>query len=360
MTPQEALNKAKVQLMTKSGTLFLSSIFLGLEHKLSNEVPTAGTDGLCIMYNPEYFLKLAPAQRVGLIAHETYHIAFMHMIRNKGKDKLIYNIAGDYVINILLTDNKFELPENGYVDAKFRGWSTEQVYEYLMKENTQPPPNYVPDVMDSELTKEQEEKIVNVVVQSIQQTEMNAGKVPGEIERVVEDLINPKLSWRDILYRFVDTKSKEEQTWKKPNKKYLPNFYLPTNYSDHIDTLTVAIDTSGSISKEVLSSILSEIDYINITLKPNNLTILDCDYRIHNIYKVDSFTSINELRFTGNGGTSFRPVIDYCKKNETNLLVYFTDLEGTQIQEEQTYPILWICYSNHKPAPIGETIYVSI
>jgi len=39
------------------------------------------------------------------------------------------------------------------------------------------------------------------------------------------------------------------------------------------------------------------------------------------------------------------------------VLIYFTDLYALQLTEEPTYPIMWICNSEHDPAPFGETIY---
>jgi predicted metal-dependent peptidase len=138
----------------------------------------------------------------------------------------------------------------------------------------------------------------------------------------------------------------------------MPSFYLPSRYSDTLNNLTIAIDTSGSMTDEFLVEILTEIQYINETLKPQNLTVLDCDSRIHNIHHVTDSSSILEYEFTGGGGTSFKPVIKYCNENDTNLLVYFTDLEAQQITDEQPFPIIWVCSTDHAPAPIGETIYV--
>jgi predicted metal-dependent peptidase len=358
---QEALDKTKVHLMMKQGAIFLSSVSMQLKHEISTEVDTAATNGKYVKYNPEFFINLSKEQRLGLMAHELGHVIFMHMARRGDRKPDVWNVAGDYVINNYLISNNFVLPENGLVDPKFNGWSTEQVYEHLLANPKDMPENMPNDIEYGELSEEEKEQLTNTVMKAVQAAQLadDAGSIPSEIARKIQDLINPKLSWKDLLYRFVDSKTKQDYTWTKPNRRYLPDWYLPSLYSDQIENITVAIDTSGSVSDEMLQEILSEIEYINQTVKPNSMTIMDCDSKIHNIHKVTEYDSVLDLTFTGSGGTSFHPIFKYCKDNPTNLLIYFTDLHATQITEEPDYPVLWICYSNHEPAPIGETIYVN-
>jgi predicted metal-dependent peptidase len=94
-------------------------------------------------------------------------------------------------------------------------------------------------------------------------------------------------------------------------------------------------------------------------MRPEKMTIIDCDSRIHNIYEIDSNTDILSLDFTGGGGTSFLPVLDYVTEHPTQALVYFTDLYGETNLPEVDYPVLWICNSDHAPANIGETVYIN-
>jgi len=93
MTPKETLDKAKVHLLMKQGTLFLSSISVMLEHKISTDVPTAATNGTYVKYNPDFFMGLTPEERVGLMAHEIFHVAFEHMVRRGTKDPQVWNMA---------------------------------------------------------------------------------------------------------------------------------------------------------------------------------------------------------------------------------------------------------------------------
>ena len=354
---EELLSKCKTQLLMKKGVMFFNNVILQLNHVISKDIPTAATDGISVLYNPDFFISLSQEERLGLMMHEGMHVALLHMVRRGKYDPMIWNQAGDYVINLLLINNGFKLPPNALVDTKFQGMSTDQVYEYLLNNSEKVDESFVQDIT---LTEELTTKIVNNVLKASQEAELSNNKVPKEVKRRINELINPILSWNDILYRHLDSQIKYNQSWKRPNKRYLPDIYLPSNYSNSISNLTIAIDTSGSISDELLTSILSEINYINKTIKPESLTILDCDYKIHNIYLIDEYTDILTLKFSGKGSTNFDPVISYCNNNNTNILVYFTDLYAKPLLIKPEFLIYWICYSNHLPAIVGETIYVNL
>lgn len=362
MTPQEALNKTKVHLLMHKGTLFISNVFMMLKHEISDEFPTAATDGTYVKYNPEFFINLTKEERLGLLLHEVWHVGYMHMLRKVNHDPIVWNMAADYVINLMLVSNGFSLPKEALLDTKYLGMSTEQVYEFLIQNAKEQPQNFNPDIQSSQLSEQESQKLTNIIVKAAQIAALSqeAGSIPQEILRAIEELLNPKLTWTDVLYRYFDSTVKQNNSWIKPNKRYLPDWYLPSIYSKSIGHLTIAIDTSGSITDGMLRAILSEIDYINQTFRPDNLIVLGCDCKIHNIYHVDPYDSILDYKFTGGGDTSFYPTINYCKENNTNLLVYFTDLDARQITEDLDFPILWVCYSDHAPAIVGETVYAKL
>lgn len=374
ISPEKALGKAKLRLMLSAGK-FISAVCIQLEHVIGDEVPTAATNGKRVIYNPEFFMELTPEERVALIAHECWHVAFMHMFRIGDRHPIVWNYAGDYVINLELRKDNFKLPEPHLFDPKYDNMTTEQIYDLIMDEldGDEPDPDNLmldiqaPDTGDSEqedggqsaAAKQAEQAVTEILVKAVTQARMEqaAGSIPAEIGRAIDDLINPKLDWRELLERFVSEAAKDDYSWKRPNKRYFPNTYLPSAYSERLGHICVAIDTSGSVSDEMLREMLSEIKGIWDMFAPQKMTIIDCDYVIHNVYEIEDGEEILDCQFSGGGGTSFHPVIDYCKEHETELLIYFTDLWATQIEEELPWETLWICYSNHEPAPIGQTVY---
>lgn len=365
-TVEDKLRYAKVQLMTKS--VFLSTICLRLRHKLSDSIPTAGTNGLNILYNPEFINKLTTEELTGLMAHEVWHVAYQHLIRIGTRDKQLWNVAGDYVINYMLREANFSLPEGGLYDSKYKDMTTEQVYDIIYENADEIPPNYSGDLLDNGADGESSisdtdlrDKLTSIIVQAQTQSMMakkSQGEIPGEIARMIDDLINPKLNWKQLLDRYVSERTKHDYSWIRPNKRFMPDHYLPSMYSETIGNITIAIDTSGSVSDEELHELLSEVQGIRDTYKPQELVVIDCDYEIHNVFKIDEYTDILSLEFTGGGGTSFEPVFNYCRDNVPNVLIYFTDLYADQIEDNVEYDVLWICNSRHDPALIGETIYI--
>ena len=365
---QKELDKTKIGLMMQGGT-FLIGVGLMMQHVFTESVDTAATDGKRIYFNPSFFSSLKKPERIGVLAHEIMHVALMHMIRLGTRDHNVYNQAGDYVINDILRNSGYILPEPHLYDAKYHGWSTEEVYDDLIEEGAgQDKPNILGG--DIDYSEGESSEVKGDIATSVQDTVMKAraqakmdsneqGTIPGEVDRLIDELINPVLDWTQLLARFMDSNAKNDYTWTRPNKRFFPNHYMPSMYSESIDHVTVTVDTSGSVTDDMLSEILTEIKSVYDTYQPNNMTIIDCDSSIHHIHHVDDSTDIMSLKFTGGGGTSFIPPLDYCKEHGTNVLLYFTDLYAERICPDDGYEFdtLWICYSNHEPQEYGETIY---
>ena len=86
------------------------SILANTEFQKDVDVGTAGTDGKVILYNPKFLNDLSEKEQVFIFAHEVCHIAFDHIFRSEGKDKRIWNIATDAVINALLQNDGLDMP----------------------------------------------------------------------------------------------------------------------------------------------------------------------------------------------------------------------------------------------------------
>ena len=360
------LLKAKIELMTRS--VFISTIALSLQHVITTQTPTADVNGSVVRYNPDFLKGQSVSQFAGLMAHECWHVAFQHMARRGSRDPIIWNCAGDYVINYMLTKAGFEIPTGGLLDKKYgEGWSTDAVYDDLIKEkkdfNTS---TLMLDLRESPSPSNEQgvsldSAITNIVVRARTQAQIAgkiAGEIPDEILRIIDQLLNPKLPWPVLLHRFLDQRVREEYSWARKNRRYAQDVYMPSLYSYGLGHLTFAIDTSGSIDDKQLQDMLSEIKGIQQVFNPECMTIIDCDSIIHEVYTITQNTDILSLEFHGGGGTRFQPVLDYVENHPTQALIYFTDLHGESEFNPIAYPIILICNSDHDPAPIGETIYV--
>ena len=94
------VDSIKRKLLVKYPTF--GSVIVNLEFQESEDLPTAGTNGKLLLYNPKFIGSLSEKEQIFIFAHEVCHVAFEHIFRSEGKDKRLWNIATDSVINALL------------------------------------------------------------------------------------------------------------------------------------------------------------------------------------------------------------------------------------------------------------------
>ena len=116
---------------------FFGSVVANVSYKENEEIPTAGTDGQTIYYNPDFLKKLKPDEQTFIFAHEVCHIAFDHIRRSEDKDPKVWNIATDGVINQFLKRDGLKLVEGGVDIADAINYDAEQLYDKLLKEKQQ-------------------------------------------------------------------------------------------------------------------------------------------------------------------------------------------------------------------------------
>lgn len=362
---QKALDKAKIQLMARPDSMFFTTVCFSMKHIWDESISTAGTNGLQILFNPAFFMELDPEEQVFLLLHETLHVALDHITRKGERDHSTYNAAADYVINLMLVNTGFRMPQGGLLDRKYEGWSTGHVYEDLMQ-NPPPKPPPVPwdDIIQPGTEEESQiikDAIDDVLVRAALQSKIagdKPGSIPGEIELYINSLLNPKLPWNRILQRYITKLSKNQYTWRKPNRRYFPKHRLPTQYSESLCDIAVAIDTSGSVSDAEFHRFASETYAILKHEKPTSLTLLQFDTEIRNNTTIHKPSDLKNTTFTGRGGTRIGPVIEWAAANRPNLLLIFTDGGFHNHSPDPKLPIIWMINDNPKwQAPWGKVIH---
>lgn len=116
---------------------FFGSVVANVDYRANKNVPTAGTDGKEVHYNPEFLEKLSIDEQTFIFAHEICHIAFNHILRSEGKDPAIWNTATDAVINAFLKRDGLKMVEGGVDMADAINYDAEQLYEKLLQEKQQ-------------------------------------------------------------------------------------------------------------------------------------------------------------------------------------------------------------------------------
>jgi len=97
--------------------------------------------------------------------------------------------------------------------------------------------------------------------------------------------------------------------------------------------LLVGIDTSGSMSGDVLDRVAREVGRL---ARHARLTIAECDAAVHRVYPMNAVLG----PFTGGGDTDFVPVFDEARGVAYDGIVYFTDGRG-RLPEQPGVAVLW-------------------
>lgn len=370
MTQQEELdrllNQTKTNLFFKKKSGFIAGIMTRMDFIWTTEnCPTAQTNGLKLWWNPDCFLGLDKETRTTMLAHELWHPGFMHPIRAKGKCPDTYNIAADHVINLMLEEHGYYMDGfPWYRDPKFRGWNTEEVYEYLLKEGGKPMENPLSrDIVYCDEKDEQtKERIISNGVSAKHTAHITnkAGDVPGETELVIDSFLNPKLPWNTILLNHFNELYELEYSYKRPNRRYQDPLLPGLSGSTGLDHIIFAIDVSGSITNQEIMRANSEVKYIKDTFNPEKLTIILFDTKIQKEIIFEQDDDFNKIEITGRGGTNLNPVMEYAKKVRSNAVIILSDLQVNIPEKNPGFPLIWICVNNaSRQVPYGKLIHLT-
>lgn len=198
------------------------------------------------------------------------------------------------------------------------------------------------------------------LAQALQQAK-SMGDLPAGLERLVDNILNPKLDWRELLDRFINASARSDYTWMPPNRRYLHRgLYLPSMRSSDLPEVVIAVDTSGSISRIELDQFAAELSAI-LEYCAMTIHLLYCDMQVAHSEIFQREDLPITLAPKGGGGTDFRPVFEWVGQRgmSPQCLIYLSDLECNRFPEEPLYPVLWVRIggSGFQP-PFGEVVEI--
>lgn len=327
-----AINQAKFDLMIEEGTTFFASLLSSLKLHINRDRPTAATDGINLWMNPDFCHIQDDDQILGLMLHEVMHVAFEHCEFSlyEGYDRRLLNIAQDHHINLYITGLGYKIPNGGHCNPKYTGWSSMQIYEDLVEN---PPPedeDFEPDVFgpsDGTDASEHAEEVMANIMKAALQAEMadDAGSIPANVKRKIEEIRSPKLPWELVLLKYAEAYAKEDYSWTRPNKRYMPDFYLPCMLSERISQITYGMDVSGSMSEDDISVGESELKYIRELLNPERTRYMTFDTEVHLNKIYEDWEDIDDAELEGGGGTDIIPLLDSVREECPLFAIIFTD-----------------------------------
>lgn len=364
---QRELDRTKSQVFLGKNAAFLGSLMCSMDFFWNEDEPTASTNGIDYSWNPHWFLSLPPKTRCTVLIHELWHPARLHMLRRGDRDPQYWNYACDIRINNDLENEgySFEGVEWAWKDHSFdaNGRAAEEdIYDQLMQ--TMPPIPPQPGGGDlREPSKEQLHKQVNAVVKAVHQAKLagQAGSIPGNIEELIKQFLEPILPWEQLLMQFFTDLLDEDYSWKRPNRRY-QDLYLPCRFTDdgRLEHLIYYLDVSGSISDKDVLRFNSEVKYIKESLNPAKLTLVQFDTTIRQERVFHEHDLFEEVVVVGRGGTSLVPVREHIHQHKPTAAIIFSDLDCPAMQPlDYDIPVIWIAvHARGRDVPFGKLIHI--
>jgi predicted metal-dependent peptidase len=375
---------------------FFGSLLFRLKDRPSFAVKTMATDGVSLLWNPEFVETLNAATLAGTLAHEVMHPALHHHLRRSGRDPKRWNTACDYAINPLLLDAGLKLPEGVLVVDRFRGMSAEQIYNLLESEedsgedenngndqsgsagtgaNREPSAGEsgdpsapeteggigqvldAPEAGDDSPAPEEQAREWVVAVNQAMTVARQAGKMPAGLDRTLEGVAEAAVNWRELLRRLWSETTTSDYSWMRPNRRHLwTGLYLPGVVREGVGEVAIAVDCSGSISPRQLSLFEAEARSILEGQRPERVYVLYFDAVVQKVetYEAGQRISLNPV---GGGGTAFEPCFEWIEERgiQPQTMVFLTDLYGSFPSSPPSYPVLWAS-TGRRQAPFGEVI----
>ncbi|MGD1918208.1 MAG: VWA-like domain-containing protein [Pleurocapsa sp.] len=371
LTDKKIISASLLRLRMRSPFFATLALFAKFIPTLS--ISTAATDGKDIFYNPDFLLSLPTPQQDGVVLHEVLHAALLHVLRRGVRDKEIWNIAADIVVNgIICQQGYFELPEWIVRDIKLEHLSVEEIYELLQKECNHCLSN--PDLLESaptesgnkensSLSQQTQAQLENHWRNAMQQAAViarttNQGKLPAGMAREFGALDTAQLDWRSYLWRYL---VKTPTDYTEFDRRFIGRgLYLETLLGESVKVY-VAMDTSGSIDNKLLKMFLSEVHGILNSYPHLECELYYADADVYGAYQLNPDSEIPQPK--GGGGTSFVPFFARIRDNwdgmTTAVCVYLTDGYGTFPDRTPELPVLWVVTPGGldlSQFPFGETV----
>jgi len=354
---------------------------------------TAAVDGRNLYFNTQFFNAMDNKEIEFVIAHEILHMVFDHLGRRETRNPMLYNISADYKVNNLLVRDRIGTKPklvDCFQDFQYDADTSEEIYDklfFFFLKNGEEFLQELGEMLDEHLdlegdgTEEGESKgkrpkyskaEIDQIKDEIKESMLaaaqsaGAGNVPGEVQRIIKELTEPKMNWRELLRQQIQSTIKSDYTYLRPSKKgQMSGAILPgMNFQDTID-VAISLDMSGSIGDDQAKDFLGEVQGIMEEYKDYNIKLWCFDTAVYNEqdFSADSGSELTEYEIYGGGGTDFMANWNYMKDNniEPKKFIMFTDGYPWDSWGDESYCdtvfIIHSHYNKELQAPFGVTAH---
>ena len=414
---KKKIGKACVQLLLRHP--FFGSLVYQHDYLVSQEVPTAGVtpDGL-MLFNPDFVETCSREELMFLVAHEVMHVVFAHALRRGHRDHELYNIACDAVINeILIAEGVGKFIDGGIRMKGAEARTSESIYEELAGRIKKPKKATAPGLAGLDLAsgtcsadndgngkggsinggnnknsdkneqsysgtlsiKDLPESVPPMTQEQINE-QISMGKInlgqaaslararglmSGMLGRFVDQALESKMPWHQLLERYLLNKADQRYTWSRPDKRRLNIAYLPRRERvPSMGEVVLGIDVSGSISDSEVAAFIGHCQAIFELCHPKKVYVVYCTTRVEAVDEFEKGEDIEPRKNLWCGGTHMPAIMAWIEKKqiEPDVCITFTDGYTAYPEESEVpCPLVWVLCTEYKPpeGTPGEVIYAN-
>jgi len=368
---------------------------------------TAAVDGRNLYYNTQFFNAMNNKEIEFVVAHEILHMVFDHLGRREDRNPMLYNIAADYKVNNLLVRDRIGTTPSivdCFQDFKYEADTSEEIYDKLFEDAKKAGKELqeLLDQLDDEgemldehlddgdgsgdegeeekdangnnvskkrpkYSKEELKKIRDEIKEGMMTAAQaaGAGNTPGEVARMIKELTEPKMNWREILQQQIQSTIRNDFTFGRPNRKsWHTGAILPGQDFDETIDIAVALDMSGSIGNAQAEDFLGEVKGIMDQYADYNIKVWCFDTKVYNEqdFSADGGEDLLDYEIMGGGGTDFMANWEYMKETGyvPKKFIMFTDGYAWDSWGDEDYcDTVFLIHSHHDKnvqAPFGTTV----
>ena len=366
------------------------------------ECGTACTDQKHLLFDPEFAKALSDEEMLFVMLHEVLHCALDHCSRRSSFHQETFNAACDIVANscILYTMCLQEYSVDGVpvmhlIPDGREGFlfSAEEVYQMLIKgasscsgDGTETGHGGITEDESESLSvygstfdshdiwdaaaeagehKDQWREILRKEAKGWSEAD-----IPPVVREYVSDLEEEaKVNWRAVLQDFILLfHDRYDYLFSPADRRFSESSFVIPSFSEtedeQVENLWFCVDTSGSISPELLSDVMNEIHQALLLFEHISGRLSFFDTSVTEPVLFEETEDLAGVEAAGGGGTSFSAIFRYMKNEMSEHLpsavIILTDGICHYPDEEAAIdvPVLWILYDNPEDAPWGKTVHI--
>lgn len=335
---------------------FFGVLAMHAEYVESQKVRTAATDGRTIYYNPDFIDQLTGPELLGIVLHEVLHCAYLHVTRMGDRHPIKWNIAADYVVNLMVSEvSGAALPHGSLYDTRFSGRRVEEVYDMLpdgdLKETLDSkwfdlPKSTTPNEGTGHGGAGRDDEIAftptygqdgitheaywrNAVRGAVlaHKASPEAGQLPEGAKLLVDEIAEPLVNWRDLLRDFT---VHHPYDFGEYDLRLISRGIYEERLEGERLRLSVCVDTSGSCLSWA-PQFLGELRSLMDAFPHVSARLFYADAALYGPYEIEDVRALPPPR--GGGGTDFRPFFNHVASVDAGadhqVLIYVTDGYGT-------------------------------